>query len=331
MSAIGVAVVGLGVGERHARAYRADRRAALRWVVDLDRAKAKRVGSELGAPVASDLDQVLDDPRTQAVSLASYDDHHAAQVVACLKAGKHVFVEKPLCRTAAELVAIRKAWSRAKRLHLQSNLILRAAPLYQWLRKRIDAGAFGDLYAIDGDYLYGRLNKILDGWRGAIRGYSVMAGGGVHLVDLLLTLAGSTPTSVQARGNRIVTAGTRFRSPDYVAATYEFRSGLIGRITANFGCVHRHQHVVRVFGSKATFFYDDRGPRLYSKRDPGGPARVLGFSPIPASKGALIPGFLEAISRGENPRRAAEREFDLMRCCLASDLALSVDIPTPIE
>src|SRR6185503_7475057 len=101
--------------------------------------------------------------------------------------------------------------------------------------------------------------------------YSVMAGGGVHLVDLMLWLTGQQPTTVSAVGNRIATANSRFAYDDFVTATYAFPSGLVGRITANFGCVHRHQHVVRVFGTKGTFIHDDAGARLHWTRDEARP------------------------------------------------------------
>ena len=69
-----------------------------------------------------------------------------------------------------------------------------------------------------------------------------MEGGGVHLLDLLLWITGERPTSVTAMGNRICTRGTAFRYDDYVAATLQAPSGLVSRVTANFGCVHRHHH-----------------------------------------------------------------------------------------
>ena len=50
---------------------------------------------------------------------------------------------------------------------LACNLVLRAAPLYVGGSKRPSArGELGEIYAMDGDYLYGRLPKITDGWRG---------------------------------------------------------------------------------------------------------------------------------------------------------------------
>ena len=43
-----------------------------------------------------------------------------------------------------------------------------------------------------------------------------------------------------------------------------FPSGVIGGMTANFACVHRHQHVIRVFGTAATVISDDRGVRMHA-------------------------------------------------------------------
>src|SRR6266511_2275864 len=202
---LGAAVVGLGVGEQHARAYARDRRARLRWVHDIDRARATRLAAELGAHVAGSLGEILADPDTQLVSIASYDQDHAGQVLATLEAGKHCFVEKPLCRTSAELEAIVTKWTAARRTVLRSNLVLRGAPLFLWLRDAIRDGELGEIYAFDGDYLYGRVHKVIDGWRGEVEGYSVLEGGGIHLLDLLLWLTDQRPSHVITVGNRIVT------------------------------------------------------------------------------------------------------------------------------
>ncbi|HEY1549757.1 MAG TPA: Gfo/Idh/MocA family oxidoreductase, partial [Kofleriaceae bacterium] len=167
-------MIGLGVGEQHARAIAAHSRARVAWLLDLDRGRAEALARTLGqGDIASDYAAVLADPAVDAVMLASYDDDHAAQVVAALQAGKHVFCEKPLCRTLAEAAAIGRA--RGDR-HLRCNLVLRAAPLFRWLRDAIRNGELGDVYALDGDYLYGRLHKITDGWRGEVDDYSVIQG-----------------------------------------------------------------------------------------------------------------------------------------------------------
>lgn len=319
---IGAAVVGLGVGEAHARAYVDDPRAELRWVYDLDPDRAEAVASALGSRVAASFDEILTDLQTQAISIASFDDAHFAQALAALEAGKHVFVEKPLCRTLAEIRTLKEAWDRADRPALASNLVLRSAPLYGWLREEIQAGRVGAVYAFDGDYLYGRLQKITEGWRRDVDDYSVMLGGGIHLVDLMLWLTGQRPVRVAAVGNRISTERSVFRYDDFVAATFEFESGLVGRITANFGSVHPHQHVVRVFGTGATFVADDAGARLHTSRDPADAPRRLDHERVSAGKGALVPRFLDAVEASGDDA-ATQHELDVVCVCAAADRALT--------
>ena len=320
---LGVAVVGLGVGEAHARAYLATGRCDLRWLLDLDDAKAALTSSRLGAGTAAEsLEQVLEDPDVDIVSIASYDDAHFGQVVAALDAGKHVFVEKPLCRTLDELAAVKETWNRGNgRLKLSSNLVLRQAPVYRWLKDRIERGELGQVYAFDGDYLYGRLHKITDGWRRDVDDYSVITGGGVHLVDLMMWLTGQRPERVHAAGNRICTEGTEFRYNDFVAASLTMPSGMVARITANFGCIHRHQHVVRVFGAGGTFVHDDTGARLHSTRDPSVDAEYLEFPTLPPSKGELIGPFVSAVLDDDDLTAHTQEMFDVVSICAACDSA----------
>lgn len=322
MSRLRVAVVGLGIGEQHALGFQ---RAGceIAWLHDLDRAKAEETRVRVGAGrVAHSWEEILADPAVDVIALATYDDHHAGAVVEALDAGKHVFCEKPLCRTASELRAIRDAWRRSGR-HLRSNLVLRSAPLYRRLRAMVGEGRFGEIYAVYGDYLYGRLPKITEGWRADVDEYSVMQGGGVHMVDLMCWLTQQAPRDVRSTGNRVATRDSRFRYLDFVISTFGFESGMTGVISANFACVHKHQHVVRLFGTKATFLHDDMGARIYTQRDPGGPAEVLSDAPVPATKGDLIPDFLEGVARAELGEEQTRMDLEVIAACLASDRALS--------
>jgi len=317
-----VAVIGLGVGEQHVRAYRAHPGAEVTAVCDVDPDKLEAAARAYpGLRTTRDAAEVLEDPAIDAVSIASFDDVHHEHALAALRAGKHVFVEKPVCVTLDQARELKAALAEQPDLVLASNLVLRAAPLYRWLRDERRSGALGNLYAFDGDYLYGRLHKITEGWRKDVADYSVMLGGGVHLVDLMLWISGERPASVTAAGNRLSTEGSTFRYLDFVAAAFEFPSGLVGRITANFGAVLRHQHAMRVFGTRATVLYDDAGPRLHTSRDD--PGRPLDLAPLPASKGDLIPGFVESILQGADRSAEAQHELDVIAVCLAADQALA--------
>lgn len=322
---LGVAVVGLGVGEQHARSYALLDSCRLAVLCDIDQGRAHKLAQSLpGATVLQDFASVIADPDVDILSIASYDHAHFDQVKGALEAGKHVFVEKPLCTTRAELIAIGRLLNQNPRLHLDSNLVLRGAPVYHWLRDEIRSGAFGEIYAFDGDYLYGRLEKITHGWRKDSADYSVMLGGGIHLIDLLLLLTGQRPQQVACIGNAIATHGTAFGHNDFAAATMTFASGLVARITANFGCVHRHQHVVRIFGTRKTFLLDDAGPRIIATRDTAIPASLVPHPTLPASKGVLIPGFVRGIELGDDPDTLERRAvFDGISVALACDEAMA--------
>ena len=68
---------------------------------------AQHAGAKLGfEAVTTDEDELIRDPRVQAIFVLTRHDQHGRQVVAALSAGKHVFVEKPLCLTLDELSAI---------------------------------------------------------------------------------------------------------------------------------------------------------------------------------------------------------------------------------
>lgn len=328
---LNVAVVGLGVGEQHAHAFLRDPRAALRYVVDIDSTKAEGFCARYGNGITrvAAFEDVLSDPEIDIISIATYDDAHFAQVMAALERGKHVFVEKPLCQSGTELTDIHALWMNRKRA-LGSNLILRAADLYLWLRDYIAAGNMGEIYAFDGDYLYGRLHKITEGWRAEVENYSVMEGGGIHIIDLMMFLTEQKPETVFTHGNKIASRETAFRFADYQSAHFTFPSGMAGRVTANFGCVHRHHHVIRVFGTKETFIYDDMGPRLHRTRDATGRAEPLAHRSLPLNKGLLIPGFIDTIL-ADDVRGAAQVEFDLMAAVLASDASFQSQTPEKIR
>lgn len=313
-------VVGLGVGEQHALAYQSDARCSLVGLCDSDAAKRAEVGGRFPSVKMFDTWRNLrDGAKMDVVSIASFDSDHATQILEALASGTHVFVEKPLCQTSKELAQIRRALEVSGKI-LHSNLVLRMAPAFAWLREAIAKGRLGRVFAFDGDYLYGRLHKIVSGWRSEIPTYSVIQGGAVHLIDLMQWCLGEVPAEVSAVGNKVCSQETAFRFPDFAAATFSFPSGIIGRITANFGCVHRHQHVVRVFGTEGTFISDQLGPRFINSRD--GQMEMLGHLPcLPPGKGVMIPRLIDAILAGSNSTES-EDHLSTMNLCLAADEAL---------
>jgi hypothetical protein len=175
---------------------------------------------------------------------------------------------------------LRPPWPAHPRLQLSSNLILRRTPsVYQGYESGFSAEDLGQIYYLEGDYDYGRLHKILTGWRGEIPFYSVVHGGAIHLIDLLLWLTAKTIDHVFAWGNNIATADTPFRHLDCVAALLKFRDGTLAKVTANFASVTPHHHKVCVYGTAGSFVQSHPGATYLMSRDPSQPPNSR--SPMP--------------------------------------------------
>jgi predicted dehydrogenase len=151
------------------------------------------------------------------------------------------------------------------------------------------------------------------------------------MVDLVMWLTGERPERVFAVGTDLASEGSAFRYDDHTSATLSLPSGAVARVTANFGCVHRHQHVLRVFGTAATFLYDDAGPRLHRSRAPEIPPERLDLDPVAADKGALIAPFVDGIVDGRDTHAHTQGILDAMAVCFAIDRAKEQGAPLPVE
>ncbi len=109
-------IIGAGrIGNVHADtlAFRVPE-AELLAIADVNRAAAERVAARCGIPsVADSADQLLADPRIQAVLICSSTDSHADLIVRAAQAGKQIFCEKPIAHSLAKidtaLAAVEKA------------------------------------------------------------------------------------------------------------------------------------------------------------------------------------------------------------------------------
>ena len=328
-------VIGLGVGLQHALQLAEVEDAELVAVCDRDPDALLRARAVL-PDVTAYLDEMslLDSGTVDAVVVASYDNEHARSIIRAIQNGLHVFAEKPLATSREELIAIRVALDSHPDVRLSTNTLLRRSPRFAWVRERIREGSLGDLFHIEGDYLYGRLAKLAEGWRGRDPDYSVTLGGAIHIVDLLMWLAGDRPARVMAVGSgkglrdSVLAQTSHFLGDDFRMALLEFDSGLTAKVSANFACVLPHFHRVDVFGSDATFLHvpggggtgsDASNGLLFTSRDPASPPTVVDL-PYPAvPKGALLPEFNRVIFGSGAPDIPEQEVLDVMAVCLAID------------
>jgi predicted dehydrogenase/threonine dehydrogenase-like Zn-dependent dehydrogenase len=99
--------------------------AELKVVASSNALSAAAVARRNGIAVATtDTKVVLDDPAINTVVIATRHDSHARYVCEALRAGKHVFVEKPLAITRDEVTAIQQAYAQAQRLESAAPLLM---------------------------------------------------------------------------------------------------------------------------------------------------------------------------------------------------------------
>lgn len=140
---IKVALAGAGAfGIKHLDAIRIIDGVEVVSLVSRDMAKTQAVADKYGIRhVTTDLNDALALPEVDAVILCTPTQMHAAQAIACMKAGKHVQVEIPLCdiyRDGQEVVRVQQETG----LVAMCGHTRRFNPSHQWVHKRIEAGEF---------------------------------------------------------------------------------------------------------------------------------------------------------------------------------------------
>jgi len=236
---------------------------------------------------------------------------------------KHIFVEKPICLTRDELDEISSAYARAqargRNLKVSSNFILRREARFIRLKERIDAGELGRIYAVEGSYDYGRVKKLISGWRAKTAGYSVMHGGGIHILDLCQWLTGHSYVPHSALANKAVTCGTGFAPPDTIFSIGNFGDKIIGKIGANFGSQTSHFHQLKIYGTKGSFVHDCGTTTYFIGSEPG-EIRETDITPFPSSnKGDLLPDFISSIIKNSPLEIDFEHVAGIMRTSIAVD------------
>ena len=227
-----------------------DGTAVLKGVMTATGTGSRSVGERFGFEFCTgDEWDIFQNDEINTVFIASRHDSHAAYVLKALSAGKHVFVEKPLCLTEEELEEIASVYRAAQgKLHLMVGFNRRFSPLAQTVKKQIADGPAAMHYRVNAGYIP-RESWIQDPEVGGGR----IVGEVCHFVDFLTYLNGSLPGSVHAAAMRSATG-----SNDTVTITLTFRNGSIGTVSyfAN-GDKSLPKERVEIFSHGAAYIIDD--------------------------------------------------------------------------
>ncbi|MFT7264940.1 MAG: putative dehydrogenase/threonine dehydrogenase-like Zn-dependent dehydrogenase [Halioglobus sp.] len=200
----------------------------------------------------SDTDKLITDPTVNAVAIVTRHNSHARYTAQALRAGKHVFVEKPLALTNSELDEVKTAYIESGR-HLMVGFNRRFAPLVKKMKRLLEPVSSPKSFvmvmnagAIPADHW--TQDTTIGGGR--------IIGEACHYIDLMRFLAGAKIVSVQAR--RMGDTNSKMVTEDKASITLGFEDGSFGTIhyLANGGASFPKERV-EVFAAGGTLQLDN--------------------------------------------------------------------------
>lgn len=239
-----VGVIGAGwMVKYHAEGFR---KAGAEMVAVADPAPgaAAKAAAEWGIPKVFDsVDKMLAEaPELDAVSIIVPNKFHAPLALQCLKAGKHVFCEKPPGLNAGEVAEMVEVAAQTGK-KLMFNFNNRARPESQAMKKYVDDGTTGKINSAQAKWIRRTGIPGFGGWFTT----KAMAGGGatidlLHMIDLALYLMGyPEPSHVLANtfDDHITDPGFKgpWGIPDRVGGTTDVENAVHGFVTFQTGQV----------------------------------------------------------------------------------------------
>jgi predicted dehydrogenase/threonine dehydrogenase-like Zn-dependent dehydrogenase len=205
--------------------------------------RAKSYATRFEAEYAStDLDEVLRDSAIDGVLVTSRNQYHASQSIAALKAGKHVFVEKPMAITEAECHDVLRAVAESGR-QLTVGFNRRFAPYYQAMRREVQKRS-GPVV------INCRVNSpgIANGyWMADPAIGGAILGEACHFIDLMYWLLNAEPVRVAAYS--LPPEQKEPAGENNLAATIQFADGSVATLAySTVGSKTSNGERVEVFG-----------------------------------------------------------------------------------
>ena len=240
-----IACIGAGYwGQNLVRNF--DQLGALHWVCDADSEQLARLQAKYpNASFCAERSKVLNDPAVTGVAIATPAVSHGTLVREALFAGKHVFVEKPLCLSLAEARQLIDLAAERK-LVLMVGHLLWYHPAVLKLKELIDDGVLGRIR-----YIYScRLNL------GKVRREeNILWSFAPHDISVILGLIGEMPDGVSAQGGNYL----HDRIADVTVTMLSFPSGTRAHVFVSWLHPFKEQKLV-VVGDRQMAVFDDIEP-----------------------------------------------------------------------
>jgi myo-inositol 2-dehydrogenase/D-chiro-inositol 1-dehydrogenase len=253
MKLLKIGMVGLGrLGKRHAEnlALRCPG-AKIEAACSLDPVERAWAKTRLGVEdLFEDFSAMLESADIDAVFIASSSAFHTAQTVAALKAGKHVFCEKPMGISVQECLAVEEAAEVRPNQVFMVGFVRRFDPSYRYAKEMIDAGAIGEPFLVRSQTVD------LDEYAAFQVGFVPSSGGifldmNIHDIDLARWYLGDEVESAYAIGGSFVHPEfAQVKDADNTCALLKFASGKMADLSVSRTAFHGHDTHTEIVGTK---------------------------------------------------------------------------------
>ena len=282
---------------------------------------ARELASKHDIRLSTELQAVLDDPKVEAVVLATPHSLHADQIVQIAAAGKPVFCEKPLALKRSDAERAVEACRRAG-VVIGVGQNKRFWPSMVEFRRLLASGVLGQLLHIEGHYSNENSSNFFAPWRDlpSETPGAGMTGTGIHVLDAFVNAAGPV-ASVNAQ---FVSTQTGHDPRDTISVMFRFAndvSGFLGAVRPSpvywrvhaFGdegsveALGETQVVIRTKGGKTEVRDFDRVDSLLAEFDAFADA-VAGRAPYPITPEEMVntiaafQGVIDSIEAGRPVR-----------------------------
>ncbi len=191
---------------------------------------AAEFAREHGLEIISDYAAVLRDPAVDAVVLCTPHTQHTDQIIAAAKAGKHVFCEKPLSLTRADMMRAMSAVNTSK-VVLAVGHERRFEPPILDLMRTIRSGELGTPLQVEANFSQDKFLALpADNWRltGAEAPAGPLTATGIHILDLSISVFGEAESVLCS----VKQLGSPLANGDTLAALVTFKKGGNALLTA---------------------------------------------------------------------------------------------------
>jgi predicted dehydrogenase len=250
-------------------------------------ARTREFGDKKGLNLTNSYQEVLGDAGVDAVVLATPHSQHFGEIIAAAKAGKHVFVEKPMTLTGKDAAEAVRACEQAGRA-LGVGFGRRLAPAFLEMQQAIAEGRIGDILHVEANFSgptgY-QLSK--DTWRAtkAEAPSGAMTARGLHTLDGMIALSGPVQSVFAYSDRHKIEADIE----DTTSMLLRFANGTTGYLatifaTANYWRIH-------AFGSAG--WAEMRGERSLSISDLKGNVETKNYDATSLER-AILENFAKA-------------------------------------